>query len=93
MALKSLIGYVHIYAPTGFHFSCFYLPFTIGGAAILTLIFLLMPTIGGATGVIPGNSVVDIALRDTYYVVDHFNFVLSLGVVIAIFSGIMYLQD
>ena len=62
-------------------------------AALFTLIFLLMFTIGGSTGVILGNAVVDIALHDTYYVVAHFHFVLSLGALIAIFSGIMYFQE
>ena len=62
-------------------------------AALFTLIFLLMFTIGGSTGVILGNAVVDIALHDTYYVVAHFHFVLSLGALIAIFSGLMYFQE
>ena len=84
--------------PTGtkiFNWLCTYLNNELHirtSAALFTLIFLLMFTIGGSTGVILGNAVVDIALHDTYYVVAHFHFVLSLGAVIAIFSGIMYFQ-
>ena len=66
---------------------------SISSGYLYSTLVLVMFTVGGSTGIVLGNAAIDVSLQDTYYVIAHFHFILSLGAMVSILVGVLYSQE
>lgn len=66
---------------------------TLNTPLLYSIAFILLFTIGGLSGVVIANSSIDVLLHDTYYIVAHFHYVLSMGAIFGLLAGYYYWSE